>query len=214
MNLPAKAALRLSGLMAAGLSLAVALNACGPSGGAPATTPASAGEAPVSNAAPDVSVVFNAVLHSMDPAQAAATAMAFAADGKILQLGSDAELLAAWPGSARHDLAGATVVPGLIDSHGHLFGLAQSLMQVDLTGARDLQETIARLVEFEQNLGPDDWLTGRGWDQNDWPGQAFPSRQDLDARFPDRPVWLRRIDGHAGLGQQRGAGPAGPRPVR
>jgi predicted amidohydrolase YtcJ len=64
-------------------------------------------------------------------------------------------------------------------------------------GTANLDEVIERLKAHEAKLGEDDWLLGRGWDQNDWPGQSWPTREDLDEHFPDRPVWLRRIDGHA-----------------
>jgi hypothetical protein len=104
----------------------------------------------------------------------------------------------AFPEAKRIDLGGLTVLPGLIDSHGHLYGLAQSLTQVDLVGAASKEEVIARLREFEAALPEGAWLLGHGWDQNDWPEKDFPGRADLDAGFPDRPVWLERIDGHAG----------------
>ena len=96
------------------------------------------------------------------------------------------------------DLAGATVVPGLIDAHGHIMGLGYGLLRVDLVGARSKAEVLERLQAFEKQLPENAWLTGRGWDQNDWPEKEFPDRRDLDAAFPDRPVWLTRIDGHAG----------------
>ncbi len=65
-------------------------------------------------------------------------------------------------------------------------------------GSRSKQEVIERLQAFEKTLAPGAWLTGSGWDQNDWPDKAFPTAADLDAAFPDRPIWLERVDGHAG----------------
>src|SRR5690606_10624240 len=102
------------------------------------------------------------------------------------------------PGERQWDHGNATVIPGLIDATGHDSGLGVAMMQVDLAGTADKPEIIARLREFEATLPPGEWLLGRGWDQNDWPEQAFPTAADLDAAFPDRPVWLSRIDGHAG----------------
>jgi predicted amidohydrolase YtcJ len=99
---------------------------------------------------------------------------------------------------------GRTVVPGLIDAHAHLLGLGEALLQADLVGTASVDEVVERLRDFSATLPDGAWITGRGWDQNDWddgpggrPEGAFPTRADLDAAFPDRPVWLGRIDGHA-----------------
>lgn len=142
-------------------------------------------------------LIHDAVIYTVDEERPRASALLFDEDGTILAVG-DEGLLKAHPEAKRLDLEGRTVLPGLIDSHGHLHGLAESMTRAQLVGARDLPEVLARLRAHERTLGTDDWLLGRGWDQNDWPGQAFPTRQDLDAAFPDRPVWLERIDGHAG----------------
>ena len=118
------------------------------------------------------------------------------ADGEIVDVGSGKppEI----EGSQVRDLSGATIIPGLIDAHGHIMGLGYSLLRVDLVGAKSKSEVLERLQAFEARLPEEAWLTGRGWDQNDWPEKQFPDRDDLDAAFPDRPVWLTRIDGHAG----------------
>jgi predicted amidohydrolase YtcJ len=81
-----------------------------------------------------------------------------------------------------------------------LYGLALSFTQANLSGTDSKSEVISRLREFEAGLPEGEWLLGRGWDQNDWPEQSFPNRADLDAEFPNRPVWLRRVDGHAAWG--------------
>jgi len=83
------------------------------------------------------------------------------------------------------------------------------MMQARLEGATSVEETLQRLADFESTLPADSWLTGRGWDQNDWPVKEFPTREFLDAQFPDRPVWLRRIDGHAGWANSAALGAAG-----
>ena len=142
-------------------------------------------------------VVYNAVIHTVDPDQPRVTAMAWAADGRLLALGTDDELRAAFPSAPARDLEGRTVIPGLIDAHAHLYGLAQSLTQADLMGTGGKAEILEKLREQEAGLGPGDWLLGRGWDQNDWLEKQLPTRDDLDLAFPERPVWLRRIDGHA-----------------
>ena len=149
-------------------------------------------------AATEVTVLTADTIRTMDPARPVASAMAFDDAGEILAVGEAGALLARWPGATRLELGGATVVPGLIDAHGHVAGLGQARLRVGLEGTRDKAEVIARLREFAATLPPGEWLLGRGWDQNDWPDQAFPTAADLDAAFPDRPVWLERIDGHAG----------------
>ncbi|MDT7856318.1 amidohydrolase [Rubrivirga sp. S365] len=127
------------------------------------------------------------------------TAEAFVVeDGRFVAVGSEAEVRAAYPDWPRLDLGGAAVVPGLIDAHAHLLGLGTSLLQADLVGATSRAEVVERLQAFAADLPDGAWVTGRGWDQNDWgEGEPFPTRADLDAAFPDRPVWLGRIDGHA-----------------
>jgi predicted amidohydrolase YtcJ len=95
------------------------------------------------------------------------------------------------------DLEGGTAVPGLCDAHAHLVGLGQSLEQVDLRGATSIDEIVKRLRDAAP---PSGWIVGRGWDQNLWEGKAMPTHRPLTEAFPDRPVWLRRVDGHAGWG--------------
>ncbi len=144
-----------------------------------------------------VQLLTAARIHTSDPARPVATAIAWRADGTILDIGDAAALAAKHPDARRIDAGAATVIPGLIDAHGHVMGLGYALMRADLVGARDKAEVLARLRAFEQTLPAGAWLLGRGWDQNDWPEKAFPTAADLDAAFPERPVWLERIDGHA-----------------
>jgi len=79
-----------------------------------------------------------------------------------------------------------------------LLGLGQSLLNVDLVGTTSKAEIIKRLKAHAANMAPGQWLLGRGWDQNDWEVKELPTAADLDVAFPDRPVWLERVDGHAG----------------
>jgi len=142
-------------------------------------------------------LIHNARIYTMDRGYSTADAILFDSSGRIHNVGGEEDMLKAFP-SARHiDLNGKTVIPGLIDAHAHLHGLAISLSQAQLRDTTSKDEVIQRLREQARNLSDDDWLLGRGWDQNDWPIKEFPSSQDLDSAFPDRPVWLRRIDGHA-----------------
>ncbi len=148
--------------------------------------------------AAEVTVLSAARIHTVDTAQPRVQALAFDDAGRILALGDTASLLKRYPKAARLDAGDATVVPGLIDAHGHVAGLGMSMLTADLIGTRSKDEVLQRLRAFAGQLPPGAWLIGRGWDQNDWPEQRFPTAADLDAAFPDRPVWLERVDGHAG----------------
>jgi hypothetical protein len=145
-----------------------------------------------------VQVLTAARVHTSDPAQPTVEALAWDDTGRLLAVGEAKALLARYPDARRIDAGGRTVIPGLIDAHGHVMGLGYALMRADLVDARDKAEVIARLREYEKTLPPNAWLLGSGWDQNDWPEKLFPTAADLDAAFPDRPVWLERVDGHAG----------------
>jgi predicted amidohydrolase YtcJ len=146
-----------------------------------------------------VTLISNARIYTLDPGSTVieAGSMAFSDSGEVLALGDDEPMAGLFPEARRIDMAGKSVLPGLIDSHAHLYGLALSFTRANLSGSNSKAEVMERLREFESDLPEGAWLLGRGWDQNDWPEQAFPSSVDLDAEFPGRPVWLRRIDGHA-----------------
>lgn len=94
------------------------------------------------------------------------------------------------------DATGCTVTPGLVDAHGHLHNLGRILTEPNLIGTKSIDEVIARVREFQPGLGKDDWLHGRGWDQNDWTRQEFPTWRDLEP-VNGNPVYLERVDGHA-----------------
>ena len=164
---------------------------------------------PASGEEAGIRLVYNAVIHTVDPDQPVATAMAWGSNGRLLAVGDDESLRAAFPGAASRDIDGRTVIPGLIDAHAHLYGLATSLVQADLMGTASKAEIIDRLNLHAARLGPNDWLLGRGWDQNDWLEKQLPTRDDLDRAFPERPVWLRRVDGHAGWANSAALAQAG-----
>ena len=174
--------------------------------------------ATAASAQPARYVLDGARIYTSDAAHPTAEALAVDA-GRIVAVGTQADLARDYAGWPRLDLSGRTVVPGLIDAHAHLMGLGMSLLQADLVGTTSVADVRARLVTFAETASPGAWITGRGWDQNDWgAGGAFPTRADLDAAFPDRPVWLQRIDGHAAWANSaalRAAGidPAAPAPA-
>jgi hypothetical protein len=120
--------------------------------------------------------------------------------GRIVYVGADAGVTP-FVGSRTEviELAGRALTPGLIDAHSHLEGLGEFLEQVDLKGAESYEEVIHRVAAAAAKAPPGAWVRGRGWDQNRWPGKAFPTHGALSAAVPDHPVWLERVDGHASL---------------
>jgi predicted amidohydrolase YtcJ len=145
-------------------------------------------------------IVTNARIYTVDDARPVVAAMAVR-DGKVLFTGSAREAMALRGSGTRVvDLAGRTVIPGMVDAHAHLLGLGQSLRNVNLVGARSYDEVIARVVERAKDVPAGQWILGRGWDQNDWGDSRFPTHEALSRALPNHPVWLTRVDGHAGLG--------------
>jgi predicted amidohydrolase YtcJ len=142
-------------------------------------------------------IVYNGKIYTVDGAFTVAEAMAIG-KGTILATGSDEEILAAYSSDSLKDLQGKAVYPGFIDAHCHFFGYASDLLKCDLTGTLSFKALVDTLKKFSaQNRF--EWLLGRGWDQNDWPEHDFPDRYLLDSLFPNQPVFLMRIDGHAAL---------------
>jgi predicted amidohydrolase YtcJ len=118
--------------------------------------------------------------------------------------------------SARHrghvvvDLPdGAFVMPGLQDAHGHLLGLGSSLVEVDLVGTTSYAEVVAKARAAAAKLPKGAWVVGRGWDQNDWADRRMPNHRALSEAVPEHPVWLTRVDGHAGLANRLALAAAG-----
>jgi predicted amidohydrolase YtcJ len=148
--------------------------------------------------APAELVLVGASVITTDPEHPRAEAVAVRG-GKIAAVGPRGAI-AEWigPRTETRDLGGAWVLPGLTDAHAHLAGLGDSLANLDLSGTRSFDEVLARVAARAKEQ-PEGWLVGRGWDQNDWPGAAFPDGAELERAAPGRAVWLRRVDGHAGL---------------
>ena len=144
-------------------------------------------------------VVTNAQIYTSDVNRPVAEALAVRA-GRIAFVGSNRGALAlAGPRTERLDLAGKTVITGMVDAHAHLLGLGQALRTVDLVGTRSYDEVIARVVERAKTARPGEWIRGRGWDQNDWADTRFPTHAALSRAVPNNPVYLTRVDGHAAL---------------
>jgi predicted amidohydrolase YtcJ len=140
-------------------------------------------------------IVENATIYTVNKAQPKVRALAVK-DGRILAAGDDVSSYAG-TGTQRLDLHGATVVPGLIDSHAHLEGLGGLLESADLRHVRTISEVAEYVRKQAARHKPGEWIVGRNWDQTNWGGK-FPTAHDLDAAAPANPVFLRRVDGHAG----------------
>src|ERR1035437_6291765 len=141
-------------------------------------------------------IVHHAVVYTVD--SSFATAESFAVkNGKIIAVGTNDSILAKFEGE-KLDAQGKAVFPGLIDAHCHFYSYGLGLKKIDLVGTKSFDEVIQRVVEFSKT-NHTDWIIGRGWDQNNWAVKEFPDRAKLDLLFPNTPVFLTRIDGHAAL---------------
>jgi predicted amidohydrolase YtcJ len=135
--------------------------------------------------------------------------MAFDDKGRIIAVGRTADVAAKAP-SARHvDMRGQTVLPGLIDAHGHVFSLGGVLTQLDLSGTTSLADALKAIGDYSRAHARQAWLGGRGWNQENWKLGRFPTAAELDAVVGDRPAWLQRVDGHAGWANSRALAAAG-----
>lgn len=140
-------------------------------------------------------VVTNARIYTVNPKQPAASAIAVR-QGRIIAVGDS---VSRYVGTSTTliDAKGATIVPGLIDSHGHVRGLGDMLGELDLRGVTSEREIVAKVREAAAHAKAGEWIQGRAWDQNLWAGKQFPNSRDISSAAPDNPVSLERVDGHA-----------------
>ena len=147
-------------------------------------------------------IVHNAVVYTVD--QDFSIKEAFAVkDGKILESGTSQDILAKYQSQETLDAEGKAVYPGFEDAHCHFVRYGLALQNVDLVGTKSYEEILEKLQEFHKANPNLRWLLGRGWDQNDWEVKDFPDKTPLDSLFPDIPVYLTRVDGHAALVNQK-----------
>lgn len=145
-------------------------------------------------------MVINATIYTVNAHFDMAEAFAIK-DGKIVAVGTSLEIQAKYAATYINDAKGKIIVPGFIDAHCHFFGLGLQQQKVDLTDTKSFDEVVERIVAFqkENNVA---YITGRGWDQNDWEVKEFPTKEKLDKLFPTTPIAVTRIDGHALLANQ------------
>lgn len=154
-------------------------------------------------------IVHNARIYTVDDKFSVAEAFAVK-DGKILELGTSADILKKYTGE-QLDAGGKPVYPGFIDGHSHFYSYGMGLQNVDLVGTKSWQEILDKLKIFDGE-NPEGWIVGRGWDQNDWVVKDFPDNEKLNELFPERPVILSRIDGHAVIANKAALDLAGVKP--
>lgn len=154
--------------------------------------------------APD-RILVNAIVHTMDDSRPKVEAVAITG-GRISAIGSTANILASkGPNTEVIDLMGATVVPGLKESHGHFVGIGQSQMALNLVGTKSWDEVVARVAAAVKGRPKGAWIVGRGWHEGKWESKpaklirGFPPHDALSAASPENPVYLVRADGHAGF---------------
>ncbi len=155
-------------------------------------------------------IVFNAHIYTVDTGFSTAEAMAIR-DGKILVVGKKDDILKDYESDDMVDAGGKYIYPGFIDAHAHFYNYGLTLNSANLAGTTSWVACIDRVKAFvaEHPVQPGQWITGRGWDQNDWTDKAFPDKALLDQLFPNNPVLLGRIDGHAAIANQAALSQAG-----
>ncbi|MFT5635290.1 MAG: putative amidohydrolase YtcJ [Cognaticolwellia sp.] len=136
------------------------------------------------------------------------TAIAFT-DDKIDKIYSATDKLPTSKNLTIIDGEGKTLIPGLIDSHGHILSYGLSLLRADLVNSASEQDAINKTLAYAKNNTELTWIQGRGWNQTQWPSNAFPNAKSLDKHFVEQPVWLERVDGHAGWANSKAMAMAG-----
>jgi len=142
-------------------------------------------------------VVHNARIHTMNEKDLIVEAMAIK-DGKILEIGPNQQILNKYRSEKTIDAGGREIYPGLTDAHGHILAYMKQKLSVDLVGCRSYKEMIERINKY-QNSKNKNIIVGRGWDQSLWGEKELPTNDKLNEMFPNIPICLYRIDGHAAL---------------
>ncbi|MEI7802543.1 MAG: amidohydrolase family protein, partial [Bacteroidota bacterium] len=142
-------------------------------------------------------LIYNAHIYTLSPNNTIVEAMVVS-KGKIIFVGSSTDAQTNYEGVTEIDLKGETVFPGFNDAHCHFYGYGEQLGRVNLVGTKSWSEVVDRAKKFDTTQHTT-WIQGRGWDQNDWAIKEFPTNDLLNAAFPNQPVFLKRIDGHAGV---------------
>jgi predicted amidohydrolase YtcJ len=146
-------------------------------------------------------IVHHGIIYTVDSGFHKTYAMAIK-DGKIVETGPNEYINALYEADSTIDAKNQYIFPGFIDAHCHFTGFATDSWKCDLMGTNSFDEVLTKIIDYSKTA-PATWIYGHGWDQNDWAVKDFPNKQLLDSLFPDRPVFLKRIDGHAALANQK-----------
>jgi predicted amidohydrolase YtcJ len=142
-------------------------------------------------------IIHNARIYTVNDAFDIEEAMVIS-DGKIIAIGAEHEILNKYNANKVIDAEKQSIYPGFIDAHCHFLNYGFGKNDLDLVGTKSFDDVIQRVKDFSKKNG-NEWIFGRGWDQNDWEVKEFPTKDKLDSLFPGRPIVLTRIDGHAAL---------------
>ncbi len=152
-------------------------------------------------------IIHNAKIYTVNQSFEVAEAMVVS-KGKIVAVGKSSEVLRKYSSKNIQNLGGKAVFPGFIDAHCHFTGYATDKWKCELWGTKSWEEILQRMTDYAKNA-PMEWLYGRSWDQNNWAVKEFPDKAKLDQLFPNRPVYLKRVDGHAAIANQKALDIAG-----
>lgn len=155
-------------------------------------------------------MIRNAKIYTIDKNFSVVDAMVIR-KGRIVATGSEKELLSAYTPAQVTDAGNRFIYPGFIDAHAHFLAYSSSLQTVDLTGTSSWEECLDRISSFlkDHQTSAGKWIVGNGWDQNDWSNKEFPDNNELNNRYPDNPVVLQRVDGHAVIANKKALDLAG-----
>lgn len=153
-------------------------------------------------------IVYHATIYTVDSLSSKAEAIAIK-EGKIVALGSSEGLMKQYEPKEKIDAQGKFIYPGFIDAHSHFYRYGLGLQTVNLVGTGSWEDVLRHLNDASKGLAKEEWLIGRGWDQNDWQTKEFPANDQLNEWYPDRPVFLTRVDGHAAIANQKALDLAG-----
>lgn len=146
-------------------------------------------------------IITNANIYTVDSDFSKAESFAVK-DGKFVEVGTSQEITSKYKSDQIIDFDGKFIYPGFIDAHAHFYGYCMTLLQADLRGTKSFDEILEIIKNHDEKYNSD-WVLGRSWDQNDWEVKEFPTKEKLDQLFPDKPVYLKRVDGHAAIANSK-----------